>query len=127
MHRDEDPFDLERLRMPMPEREVPDSIAATKKRRRRRQFTMVPNSWVEDLRKARYIGTYRVAHYLLYRHWKNGGQPITLSNVVLAERGLTKWQKWRALAELERLGLVKVVRRPRRAPVITVLITKLEA
>jgi hypothetical protein len=115
--------DLKRPRMPVPEREVSDSIAATKKRRRRQQFTMVPNSWVETLDRARLASTYRVAHYLLYRHWKNGGQPITLSNVVLAKRRLTKWQKWRALAELERLKLVKVVRKPRRAPVVTVLET----
>jgi hypothetical protein len=121
MHHEEDPFDLERLRMPIPERVVLDSIAATKRRRWRQQFTTVPNSWVEDLRKARYIGTYRVALYLLHQHWKNREQPIPVSTVVLATLGVTRWQKWRALGELECLGLVKVVRRPRKAPLVTKL------
>jgi hypothetical protein len=86
MHRDKDPFDLEQFRMPIPERAVPDSIAATKKRRRRRQFTMVPNSWMEDLQKARYISTYRIALYLLHRHWRGGKQQIPASNIALVAR-----------------------------------------
>ena len=126
MTADQDSFDLEQLRMPIPERAVPGSIAATKKRHRSRQFTKVPNSWIETLRDARLVSTYRVALYLLRQHWKNGGRPITLSNVVIAEWGVTtKRGKWRALAELEHLGLVEVVRKPRRAPVVTVLTTNL--
>jgi hypothetical protein len=122
MHRDEDAFDdLEQLRMPISERMVPDSITAKKRKQRRRQFTMVPNSWKEDLQKVRYIVTYRVALHLLYLHWKSGGQPTTLSNTVLAEAGVsTKRGKWRALAELEGLALVEVERRPRRAPVVAI-------
>jgi hypothetical protein len=124
MDQDADPFDLEKLRVPIPERLVSGSIAATKARRRRQQFVMVPYSWLEDLREARHISTYQVALYLLHRHWKDRGQPIPLSNVALAALGVPRWEKWRALAELERLGLVKVVRRPRRVPLITVLAGK---
>jgi hypothetical protein len=113
--------DLERLRMTLSEKEVPHSIAAKKKERRRRQFVMVPLNWLEDLRVTRRASTLRVAHCLLYRYWKDKGQPIVLSNVVLSWWGVTRREKWRALAELERLGLVKVVRRLRRAPLVTVI------
>jgi hypothetical protein len=115
----DDSLDLEKLRLP--ERVVEKGLATAKARRRRAQFIKVPNSWVEALRDARWISTYRVALYLLHRQWKDGGGPIPLSNVALTWVGVSRWEKWRALAELEQAGLVKVERRPRRAPLITVL------
>jgi hypothetical protein len=122
---EEDAFDdLEQLRMPIPEKVVPDSIAAKKRRRRRQQFTMVPNSWIEDLREARHPSTYRVVFYLIHQHWKSGKESIPVSTVALSERGVSRRQKWRALAELERFKLVKVVRRPRKAPLVTLLFDK---
>jgi hypothetical protein len=121
----EDAFDnLEQLRMIPSEMVVPDSIASKKRKQRRRQFTMVPNSWIEDLREARHPSTYRVAFYLLRQHWKSGKESIPVSTVALNEWGVSRRQKWRALAELERLKLVKVVRRPRKAPLVTLLFDK---
>jgi hypothetical protein len=55
----DDSLDLEKLRLP--ERVVEKGLAAAKARRRRAQFIKVPNSWVEALRDARWISTYRVA------------------------------------------------------------------
>lgn len=86
-----------------------------------RHFVRVPVLWVERLAEARHLATYRLALYLLYRSWKTGSRSITLSNGVLAAEGITRWTKWRALRELERLGLVGVERRPRKAPRVTVL------
>jgi hypothetical protein len=120
MDNNDDPFDLERFKVSEEEARVLSGIAATKVERRRQQFTKVPNSWVEELRKARNISTYRVALYLLYRHWKGRRRPIPLSNVALFSTGVTRRGKWKALAELERLGLVEVARRSKRAPLITV-------
>ena len=91
------------------------------KRHKGRQFVMVPLAWKERLSQAAYIGTYRVALHLLYRDWKEGSRPVLVSNVALAREGVSRWGKWRALRELESLGLVKIERRPRKSPVITVI------
>jgi hypothetical protein len=116
-----DPFDLGNLQLP-DEVRVLGSMAAAKIERRRQHFVRVPNSWVEELRRARHISTYRVALHLLYRHWKKAGEVAPLSNVALAEVGVTRWEKWRALEELERLGLVEVRRRPRQAPLVKLIL-----
>jgi hypothetical protein len=87
---------------------------ATKKWRR--QFVRVPWSWVERLQEAKRISTYRLALVLVYEHWRTGGRPITLSNVFTHAEGLSRRSKWRAIAELESLGLVQVKRHKRRAP-----------
>lgn len=90
--------------------------------KRRRHFIKVPMHWAEQLQKARYIATYRVAHHLLYQNWKTGGQPIQLANGVLAQAGISRRQKWRALAELEHLGLIRIERRTRKSPLIAVAV-----
>lgn len=95
---------------------------AKRKRGRQGQFVLVPISWVERLQTARCIGTHRLAYYVLFQHWKWGGRPVKLSNVVLPELGVGDAKaKWRALSELERLGLVEVKRQPKKSPIVTVL------
>ena len=86
-----------------------------------RHFVKVPVLWVERLAGARRITTYRVALHLLYRSWKTGSRTVGLSNAPLAAEGISRRAKWRALWELERLGLVLVERRQRRVPRVTVL------
>ena len=94
--------------------------ASQKARKRRQPFVMVPWTWIERLAETSSANAYRVALHLLHRHWKNNGQPFLLANGVLAAAGVTRFAKWRALAELERLGLISVERRTRRTPRITV-------
>ena len=63
--------------------------------------------------------TYRLALYLLYLYWKDGsGQPIKLSNIGLRDIGISRYSKWRVLADLERVGLISIERRPRRVPLV---------
>lgn len=102
--------------------EMVAKLAAVPKqiRRRRQHFVRVPWTWVERLAKARYTATYRVALHILYRHWKGSGQPFTLSNGMVAMEGVSRWQKWRALGELEQLGLITIERRQRKTPRIIV-------
>jgi DNA-binding MarR family transcriptional regulator len=88
--------------------------------RRRKHFVQFPLPWVERLAGSSSAGTYRVALHLLYRHWKNGGQPFSLGNQTLEKEGVDRYAKWRALDELEQLGLISIERRPRRSPRITV-------
>jgi hypothetical protein len=91
------------------------------KRRRRQQFIIVPWSWFERLRASDRGSTYRVALFLQHSHWRNGGQPIKLSNKVLTGVGVARRSKWNALRELEQLGLIRVDRQGRRSPVITLV------
>ena len=92
-------------------------ITPEKVKKRREHFVRVPWKWVEQLEDARYIATYRVALHVLYQHWKNRGA-FTLSNSAI--KGVSRHAKWRALAELELLGLISIERRPRRSPRITI-------
>ena len=86
-----------------------------------RPFVKVPSVWVERLREARYVATYRVALHLLHQHWKSHGRPLTLSNGALEREGVTRRAKWRALRELEALRLIMVERRPRQSPRVVLL------
>jgi hypothetical protein len=101
-------------------RVVPGSFTAAVKAKRRQNFIRFPYRWFEVLQKERSGRVYRVALFLLYRNWRNQGRPIPLSNLLLADVGVARREKWRALANLERLGLVKVERRKRKAPLVTV-------
>jgi len=101
---------------------MPPPPRRTMASRKRRHFIKVPLLWVERLAEARHIATYRVALHLLYQNWKMGGQPVPLPNGPLIAAGIARGTKWRALSELERLGLVIVERRKRKAPRVTVLL-----
>jgi hypothetical protein len=130
MKAEDDPFaDLEKLRL-RPEHYQAHTSRAGEKwaaiplkvQRRRQHFVKVPWAWVERLAEARYVATYRLALYVLYRHWRANGKPFTLANGDLKMGNTSRWQKWRALAELEKLGLITVKKRRRKSPrIITVL------
>jgi hypothetical protein len=99
------------------------AIVPRKIRRRREQFVLVPGIWKERLTKVKYAATYRVALHILMRDFETGGKLFTLSNGALALENVSRWQKWRALSELEAAGLVTVERCNRKTPQITVLLT----
>jgi hypothetical protein len=120
MSEDLDPFDLDALRV-NPANPNLRPKEATRKAKWQKRFTLVPWAWADRLKEARYISTYRVALHLLYEHWRTGGRVIRLSNSTLKEEGIERREKWRGLRELEQLGLIKIERRPRKAPLITVL------
>jgi len=117
-----DPWDLANLRAdPETLRQVQVAASSTKIQKRRQHFIRVPWSWLERLRGAS-GQTYRVALCLLYLHWKGQGAPIKLANGILRIDGVSRQSKWKALRDLERRGLIRVERQPRRSPVIRVLI-----
>jgi hypothetical protein len=87
-----------------------------------RRFVRVPWSWIDRLKTTNRVSTYRLALYLIYEAWRNDGRPIRLANVALAEDGITRSAKRMALEELEQLGLIKVRRRPRKSPLVTVIL-----
>jgi hypothetical protein len=111
MMEDSDPFDLATLRVNSERVRQP-----ARPKKWRRQFIRVPWQWVERLQETRRVSTYRLALLLLYEHWRTGGRPILLSNIGLADEGVGRRSKWRALAELEQVGLIELKRRRRHAP-----------
>lgn len=112
-----DEFDLDKIRL------TPEMAAAPhtprKIAKRREHFIRVPFTWLERLDGAA-AKVYALALHLRYLHWRNKGRAFTLANGMLKIDGISRASKWRALAELERRGLIIIERRNRKSPVITV-------
>ena len=89
-----------------------------------RKYTLVPREWEQRLLNAKRVSTYRLAIELLYLHWYNKGKPVTVSGKVAQAAKISVRSKWEALAELERLGLIEVDRRPRKSPRVVLLHTQ---
>jgi hypothetical protein len=88
-------------------------------RKRREQFAMMPMWWVEKLGDPLATGaTHQVACYLVHRYWKSHGKPFKLPNGMLNYDGISRQTKWRALADLERRGLISIERRRGKSPVV---------
>jgi hypothetical protein len=116
-------FDLEDLRY-VPSSSTapaPGGVNITPKRARKGHFVKVPLEWMERLNSAHCVATAKVALHLLHQSFKDRRQAVRLASGVLALKGVSRDQKWRALAELEVLGLISVERRPRKSPIITLL------
>jgi hypothetical protein len=76
---------------------------------------------------ARYKATTTLALHLLHRAFKERHHIIKVANGLLALKGISRRQKWRALLDLEGMGLIKVEHRGRRSPVITLLFPRDES
>jgi hypothetical protein len=111
---DHDPFELDTLRVDPARGRFQRKPGRPKKWRR--HYIQFPWAWAERLQAAKRISTYRLALLLVYEHWRTGGRPIVLSNALVMAEGVSRRTKWNALVELERLGLVRVQRRPRKSP-----------
>jgi hypothetical protein len=55
-----------------------------------------------------------------YLAWKEKVQTVQLSNCALAKYGIDRRSKRRALADLERAGLIRVIRRGRQSVTVAV-------
>jgi hypothetical protein len=125
MNRPRDIFDdLAALRIDQNDpRLVPKTSNQRPKAKRQRQFIIVPRIWMLQLRSAKKVTTYRLALLLLYEHWRNGGQPVRVTNALAAEFGVLRRSKHSALEELKQLNLIEVERGPRTAPLVTPLLS----
>ena len=114
-----EPFDLEALRASVDLVGNQRKMTAPKARRERPegQFIRVPFKAV-----AHFTPRNRVLLRLLYLAWFNRSQMIVLANKELAEWGVSRYQKYRALQELEEAGCIAVEHRQRRSPRVTLLI-----
>ena len=114
-----DDFDPKKYRLSNDDIPV-TKVTPRKVRKRREQFVQMPWTWVERLQGAR-GATYQVAVRLLYLAWKQKCNEVKLANGMLEFDGISRFAKYRALAALERRGLVKVERPPRKSPIVHIL------
>jgi hypothetical protein len=117
----DDFFYLEKLRLPPGQAHEKWVTVPVKIQKRRQHFVKLPMSWYERMKGA-HGQTYRVAWYLLYLHWKGNGDPIKLTNGMLRMDGVSRYSKRRALKNLEQRGLVTIEQRPRKSPIVRVLV-----
>ena len=110
---DQDEIDIEKLRVDpeLMQRVLEQQARKSKRKGWQRICTVVPREWELRLLEAKRVSTYRLAIELLYLHWYGKGKPVTVSSKVAKAAKLSARSKWKALAELERLGLIEVDRR----------------
>jgi hypothetical protein len=95
---------------------------ARKSRNKKEGFALVPLDWAADVAKAMGAPGYMVFTLLAYLAWKAKSSTFILSNDRLKQYGVSREVKCRALARLERAGVIRVERRGRHAPIVTLLI-----
>src|SRR6476619_2593250 len=108
-----DDLDVEKLRV---DPEFEQQARKSKRKGWQRLCTVIPRAWELRLLEAKRISTYRLAHELLYLQWYGKGKPVTVPGEVARAVKISATSKWEALNELERLGLIEVDRKLRKAP-----------
>jgi hypothetical protein len=114
----DDGFSVENLRV----KDLPPlDPAVARPRRRSREFIQLSREQFDRLTKAKRPSAERVFLHLLFLTWRLPDKPVVLANTGLADKGIDRHAKRRALLELEALGLVRVEWRRQKSPIITVL------
>jgi hypothetical protein len=91
---------------------------------RKQQFVKVPLQWAVDAAKATGTRGAMVWILLLHMAWKTKSTTFPLSNVMLARYGVSREMKRRVLEKLEASGRIKIERRWKRNPIVTLLTIK---
>ena len=112
-------LDLKSLELPPELVAKGKKASATKPKKRRQHFVRVPWMWMEKLIGCR-GQTLRVAFVVLYLDWKAKGRPVKLANKLPQMVGVSRRAKWRALNDLESIGLISVERRAKKSPIVQV-------
>jgi hypothetical protein len=88
------------------------------------QFVKVPLQWAADVAKATGTRGAMVWILLLHMAWKTKSTTFPLSNVMLVRYGVSREIKRRVLEKLEASGQIKIERRRKRNPIVTLLMIK---
>ena len=88
------------------------------------QFVKLPLQWAADAAKATGTRGAMVWILLLHTAWKTKSTTFPLSNVMLARYGVSREMKRRVLEKLEASGRIKIERRWKRNPIVTLLTIK---
>jgi hypothetical protein len=117
-----DPWDLKNLTL-SPGTAIPRGEPKRIKKLRER-FVKVDLGWIAPLDKCANAtaNTYRVAIHLLDARFQAHDIPVTVPNGWLEELGISRFAKYRALAVLKGLGMITVERRPRKSPIVSIIL-----
>lgn len=85
------------------------------------RFVKVPLWWAEQAARATGTPKAFVWIWLLHLAWKAKSNTFPLPNGQLRDHGVHRNTKDRALRELEAAGLIQVVRKTRKTPVVSLL------
>jgi hypothetical protein len=111
--------------------EVEEVATATSRRAKARKALKAerhigcPRSWLKRVYTTTHGRSDVIVALHLY-HWRvvRKSKTVTVTNAELAEYGINRLEKSRSLGRLEKAGLVKVDRRDKRAPRVTLLALK---
>jgi hypothetical protein len=113
---------LDKFRVVYSRNDVGVDLPVKKARDKSNDFARVPLKWAADVAKAMNSPGYMVLVLLAYLAWKTKSPTFVLSNDYLNRHGVKREVKHRALARLEKAGVIRVQRRGLRAPLVTLLI-----
>jgi hypothetical protein len=100
-----------------------DSDPPTRKSRGKKDgFAIVPLEWAADVTEAISAPGYMVFTLLAYLAWKTKSSTFVLSNDYLKPFGVDRDAKHRALARLEKAGVIRIESDGHHAPVVTLLV-----
>src|ERR1700722_3809171 len=75
------------------------------RKRQTREFIQITREHSDRLNKAKCKQTENVFRHIMFLSWRTPGKTIRLGNVALAQIGVTRQEKRRALLELKKLDL----------------------
>jgi hypothetical protein len=101
--------------------EVLELGGPAKKRKATEPFVIVPWWWITPAAKATHSPRTLVLIELLYASWRAKSTTFPLPNARLNKVGVHRKFKLLVLRDLERAGLIKVVRRHGKTPTITLI------
>jgi hypothetical protein len=114
--------DVEKLRLKGPLPPLPASARVRSKRNRQEgEFVVISREQSDRLDKARWYGSERVFRHLLFLTWRAPDKPVKVGNIAFNRKGTDRRIKYRALKELENLGLIRAKWEPRKSPFVIVL------
>ena len=89
---------------------------------KRKDFTLLQLEWAAGAAKAARTPGAIVWILLHYMAWKTKSTTFPLSNMLLARYGVTRYTKYRILANLEKAGWIKTQRHKKQALLVTLLV-----
>jgi len=119
---------LDRLRLPSQAAEVPPTCpmpppVPPRSKRIKGEFLKgpIPLNWLTAASKLRGKAPLTVALAVWFQVGRRKSRAVTLTSAVVERFGVNRKAKYAGLAALEKASLVRVHRRPRKNPIVTVL------
>jgi hypothetical protein len=85
------------------------------------KFAIVPIWWAVQAAEATGTPKAMVWVWLLHLSWESKSKTFRVPNARLLDRGVSPYNKRRALRELEAAGLIRVVHEVGKSPLVTLL------